>query len=107
MLERIGASAAPELVRVLRRKDLGIKARRFLALALGGTRDPRAYDPLVAMLRGDSSWQVRADSASALGTLGDPRAIEPLGEAVREDPDPAVVKRAGKAREELRAAGRR
>jgi len=107
MLERIGSSAAPELLRVLKRKDLGIKARRFLALALGGTRDPRAYDPLVATLRGDPSWQVRADAATALASLGDPRAIEPLGQAVREDPDPAVVKRAGKAREELRSAGRR
>jgi len=107
MLERIGNPAVPALLRELERNDMGIKQRRFLALALGGTRDPRAYDPLVTLLRKDESWQVRADAATALGELGDRRAIEPLGEAVREDPDPAVVKRAGKAREELRAAGKR
>jgi len=101
MLERMGPQAAPDLLRALSRKDLGVKARRFLALALGGTKDPRAYDPLVALLAKDPSWQVRADAATALGTLGDPRAIEPLTTAVRGDPDSAVAKRAGKARDEL------
>ncbi len=101
MLERMGAQAAPELLRALARKDLGIKSRRFLALALGGTKDPRAFDPLVALLASDPSWQVRADAATALGKLGDGRAIEPLTVAVQGDKDPAVVKRAGKAREQL------
>jgi hypothetical protein len=104
MLERMGTQATPDLLRALRRKDLGVKPRRFLALAAGGTKDPRAYEPLVALLRGDPSWQVRADAATALAKLGDARAIEPLGVAAKEDPDPAVVKRAGKAREQLAAA---
>ena len=102
MLERMGAQATPEMLRALSRKDLGIKSRRFLALALGGTKDPRAYEPLVTLLANDPSWQVRADSATALGKLGDKRAIEPLTAAVQADPDPAVVKRAGKARDDLR-----
>jgi len=101
MLERMGPQATPDLLRALSRKDLGVKARRFLALALGGTKDPRAFDPLVTLLAKDPSWQVRADAATALGDLGDPRAIEPLTAAVKGDPDSAVVRRAGKARDGL------
>jgi hypothetical protein len=101
MLERMGPQSVPDLLRALSRKDLGAKARRFLALALGGTKDPRAYDPLVALLANDPSWQVRADAATALGKLGDPRAIAPLTVAVQKDPDSAVVRRAGKARADL------
>ncbi|MCK6459710.1 MAG: HEAT repeat domain-containing protein [Planctomycetes bacterium] len=101
MLERMGPQGVPDMLRALSRKDLGIKGRRFLALALGGTKDPRAYDPLAGLLRSDPSWQVRADAATALGRLGDPRAIDPLTEAVRKDADSAVVKRAGKARDDL------
>lgn len=101
MLERMGAQATPELLRALSRKDLGIKSRRFLALALGGTKDPRAFDPLVALLAKDPSWQVRADAATALGKLGDKRAIEPLTAAAKGDKDPAVAKRAGDARANL------
>lgn len=107
MLERMGPQAVPDLLKALARKDLGIKARRFLALTLGGTRDPRAYDPLVALLANDPSWQVRADAATALSKLGDARAMAPLAEAVKKDPDPAVAKRAGKAREDLAKAAKR
>lgn len=106
MLERMGPQAVPDLLRALARKDLGPKGRRFLALALGGTKDPRGYDPLVALLGSDPSWQVRADAATALGKLGDPRAIGPLTEAVRKDADSAVVKRAGKVRDDLMRARR-
>lgn len=101
MLERMGAQSVPELLKALSRKDLGVKGRRLVALALGGTKDPRAYDPLVSLLQNDPSWQVRADAATGLAKLGDPRAIEPLTVAVQKDSDSAVVKRAGKAREEL------
>ncbi|MFI5402241.1 MAG: HEAT repeat domain-containing protein [Planctomycetota bacterium] len=104
MLERMGSQAAPELLRALSRKDLGVKQRRLLALALGGTKDPRGYEPIVALLQSDPSWQVRADAATALGKLGDKRAIEPLTAAVQNDKDSAVVKRAGKARDQLAKA---
>jgi hypothetical protein len=106
MLERMGPQAVPELLKALERKDLSPKGRRLLALALGGTKDPRAYDPLVALLKNDPSWQVRADSATALAKLGDPRAIGPLNDATR-DADDAVRKRAAKARDELARAKRR
>ncbi len=104
MLERMGSQAAPELLRALARPDVGIKSRRLLALALGGTKDPRAFDPLVALLGKDPSWQVRADAATALGRLGDKRAIEPLAAAIKADKDSAVVKRAGRARDQLAKA---
>jgi hypothetical protein len=101
VLERMGTQATPELLGALGRKDIGIKSRRFLARTLGGTKDPRAYDPLVSLLRNDPSWQVRADAAPGLGKLGDRRALEPLAAAAKSDPDPAVVKRAESVRKEL------
>ncbi|MGH7338759.1 MAG: HEAT repeat domain-containing protein, partial [Myxococcota bacterium] len=107
MLESIGPPACPWLLAALRREDLGVKGRRLLALAAGGTRDARAYEPLVKLLRGDASWEVRADAATGLAKLGDRRALAPLQEAVEKDPDSAVVKRAGRARSDLlRAASR-
>jgi hypothetical protein len=101
MLERMGAQGVPEMLKALGRKDLGIKSRRFLARALGGTKDPRAYDPLVSLLKNDPSWQVRADAATGLGKLGDKRALEPLAAAAKGDPDASVVKRAESVRKEL------
>jgi len=100
MLERMGGQAVPELLAVFKRADVNEKGRRLTALALGGTRDPRAYDVLVELLAKDPSWQVRADAATALAKLGDRRAVRPLAEAMK-DPDPAVAKRAEKARREL------
>ncbi|MHC4549102.1 MAG: HEAT repeat domain-containing protein [Planctomycetota bacterium] len=101
MLERIGSQAVPGLLATLERPELGVKGRRLATLALGGTRDPRAYEALVALLGEDPSWQVRADAATALGKLGDRRAVRPLERAMRTDPDPAVGRRAEKARKAL------
>jgi len=101
MLERIGPPAVPSLLRALARKDITEKGRRLVALALGGTRDARALDPLVKLLRSDPAWQVRADAATGLGKLGDRRALPALQTSVKSDPDPAVVKRAGKARYQI------
>ena len=98
MLGKIGEPSVDQLLVVLKRKDVGPKGRRFVALALGETRSPRSYDTLVRLLRTDPSWQVRADAAEALGTLGDRRAVGPLRDAVLKDSDVAVIKRAGKAR---------
>jgi hypothetical protein len=106
MLERMGSVATPQLLRALKRKDLGMKARRMIGQTLGGTGDKRAMKPLVTMLRKDESWQVRADAAMALGRLGDKRAIAALTEAVKRDTDRFVVRKAGESRYKLRA-GRR
>jgi len=101
MLEAIGAPAAPMLLRVLERKDLGERGRRMTATALGATRDVRALEPLARLLKEDAEWTVRADAAGALGRLGDRRALPFLADAARADPDPAVRKRAEKARSEI------
>lgn len=101
VLERMGTQATPELLKALGRKEIGVKSRRLLARTLGGTKDPRAYDPLVSLLKTDPSWQVRADAATGLGKLGDKRALEPLAAAAKGDPDPSVVKRAESVKKEL------
>jgi len=107
MLGRMGAQATPDLLRALGRKDLGPKARRHLALALGATRDPLAFEPLLRLLREDESWQVRGDAAQALGDLGDRRALPALRDAATRDADPHVRKRAGRAIEWLQGRARR
>jgi HEAT repeat protein len=61
---------------------------RFRALwALAHTRDRRAYDPILRLMR------VRYDATVALGVLGDLRAIEPLTEPLLCDDEtrPAVM----------------
>lgn len=105
MLERMDRQSTSYLLRALKRKDLGAKARRYIALTLGGTSDPRALQPLIKLLRNDKSWQVRSSAAIALGKLGDKRAIAALTRSVRKDRDRFVVRKAGEARYQLR--GRR
>jgi len=105
MLERMGSESVPYLLRVLERDDLGVKGRRMTASTLGGTRDPRALEPLVRLLKNDPSWQVRADAATGLGKLGDRRATPHLNEAIMTDDDPAVRKRAAKARSQIARGG--
>ncbi|MEE8107403.1 MAG: HEAT repeat domain-containing protein [Planctomycetota bacterium] len=106
MLGQIGEPSVPYLLKALERDDLGPKARRFVALTLGETRSREALPTLVKLLRTDKSWQVRADAATGLGMLGDARGLGPLQDALLRDEDPAVQKRAGKARRQLMAAGR-
>jgi HEAT repeat protein len=50
--------------------------RRQAVFALGRGRDPRAVEPLLAVLRTDVA--LRSSAAEALGKSGDARAIEPL-----------------------------
>ncbi|MEM8884596.1 MAG: HEAT repeat domain-containing protein [Planctomycetota bacterium] len=107
MLQRMGSEAVPDLMAALGRRDLGVKGRRLAASALGGTRDPRAFEPLVTLLKEDPSWQVRADACTGLGKLGDPRAIQPLNQAIMTDKDPAVRRRAQKARRQIAAGSSR
>jgi hypothetical protein len=101
MLERIGAPAVAPLVTVLERKDASVKARHHAALALGGTREAEAYEPLVRALREDPAWEVRFSAATALGKLRDRRAASPLFTASRDDADASVRKRALQVRRDL------
>lgn len=54
------------------------KRRRAAAAALGVVADSRAVRPLIAALRDEESFEVRAAVAGALGDLGDPMAVGPL-----------------------------
>ena len=107
MLERMRGVSVPYLLRALGRKDLSPKGRRLIASTLGGTRDPRVFDPLVHLLKDDPSWQVRADAAEGLGKLGERRAIPVLNQAIMSDKDPEVRKRANKARRRIAAGSSR
>lgn len=73
--------------------------RRYLALVLGYTRDPKAVPLLVEALEDDDS-QIRIYALWALGALGDPRAEAPLVAALAET-DAGVRKTAAYALGEL------
>ena len=60
------------------------KTRIAAAASLGQLRDPRAREPLIRALRGDSSHVVRGMAATALGSLGDPAALPALERARRD-----------------------
>ena len=104
MIERIGRVATPDLLKALKNKKLSVKGRRLTVLALGGTKDPRGLKVIGEHLKTHPSWQVRADAASALAKLGSPRGVPLLVDAIRNDKDKSVVKRAGKARQDLMAS---
>lgn len=77
VLSRMGEPAIGPLIAEL--KDEYGEVREAAARTLGGIDDPRAVEPLIAVLEaGDPDWQVRQAAAQALGQIGDPRAVEPL-----------------------------
>ena len=52
--------------------------RQSAAIALGQIKDPRAVEPLIAVLLGDKNPDARQYAARSLGEIKDPRAVEPL-----------------------------
>ena len=78
-----GKPAVPWLVSLMGSRDAYV--RWNTVNVLGGLRDHRAVEPLIAALK-DSNPDVRCMAASALGKLKDPRAVEPL-KALLADPD--------------------
>ena len=78
----LGRIATPRAVDALlgRLADAGFNdpVEGDLVLALGLTHDPRAFDPLVAILAADPGDGARGAAAEALGALGDPRAFDLL-----------------------------
>ena len=69
--------------------DPDVKVRTELTMTLGYSKDPRAVEPLVKLLRQDSDMVVRANAARGLSLLKDERSVAPLIEALN---DPAGVK---------------
>lgn len=72
--------AVPVLLRALRSQVADVRCA--VAQVLGQLRDPRAVEPLVAILD-DDERSVRRASAYALAEYQDPRAIGPLAAALR------------------------
>jgi len=64
------------------KKDWEVRAAA--ARALGGIKDPRAVEPLIAALKDEDS-DVRKAAARALGEIKDPRAVEPLIAALEDE----------------------
>jgi HEAT repeat protein len=72
----IGTPAVEPLISVL--TTGGRDAKIHAASALGKLRDPRAVEPLIAVLRDPEDTEHWDNAALALGEIGDPRAVEPL-----------------------------
>lgn len=62
--------------------------KRSLAIELGATRDPRAYDLLLPLL---AKKDMRAFAAQGLGALGDRRAFEPIASLYDEERNDPLV----------------
>lgn len=82
-LANMGPPAVEPLCAAL--QDKNVQVQRGAAFALGGIRDARAVEPLIAMLHERDHWDVRATAANALGKLGDVRAVEPLNQALQDE----------------------
>jgi HEAT repeat protein len=81
-IARIGRGS-DELLALLTNANWRIRANA--ARALGGLKDRRAVEPLIALLSNTSEpWQVRGNAALALELIGDARAVPPLIAALQE-----------------------
>lgn len=92
ILERIGTSAVPDLVRALGREDGRVVQR--VCWALGNIRDSGAVEGLIGV-GNHPRWQVRDQAVSALGKIGDQRGadvvIKALDDTVGQVRKSAVV----------------
>jgi hypothetical protein len=86
-LGALGEHALKDLLRELGHHD--VRVRLGIIEALGDIGDPRALQPLLGILTGDRSSEVRWATALALGNLGDRGAVPALTWAL-EDPDKYV-----------------
>ena len=66
-------------------KDESWQIRWYAAQALGGAKDLRAVEPLIAVLKKDKHVYVRATTAWALGEIKDRRAVKPLIDALGDE----------------------
>ena len=99
-----GRSAVPLLIKRLGDQDELM--RKSAADALGMIGDPRAIEPLAAILK-DRSPGVRCIATRALGNIDDPRAVEPLIALLKEPYDlegwmvPEAIEALGKLKSPL------
>jgi HEAT repeat protein len=89
----VGGQAAETLVRIGETSDALLAAlkakdwqtRANAARAIGGLKDDRGTDELMAMLgRADEHWKAKGNAALALGWMGDDLALKPLVAALKD-----------------------
>jgi HEAT repeat protein len=77
LVEKLGAPVE-ELLRLARSRNS--EQRESAARALGKTRSPEAFGPLVTLLHEDRDEGVQRAAAEGLGLLGEPRAVAQLAQ---------------------------
>ncbi len=104
---RMGADAAPRLVRDLRNPRLNWRYRFWLVDLSGYLREPRLAGPLLSIVE-DSRDQpaVRRRAVTALVALGAKEMLPELTRAYRRERDPFVRERIGEGIRKLRLARR-
>ncbi len=86
VLDALGKSTAAPQLAVLLKQATDVGAKRDLVRLLRKTYDPRAADPLAAML-GDADDDVKQEAAHGLAELGDARAVPTLLELANSEED--------------------
>ncbi|MEZ4404961.1 MAG: HEAT repeat domain-containing protein [Polyangiales bacterium] len=84
-LKSLTALGDPRAIEALLAVYADVHLRYRVVLALGATRDPRAFTVLRDAALGDPTDDVRANATAALGRLGDPRAVPVLAAMLRRD----------------------
>ncbi len=80
LIEKLGAPIG-ELIELAKGST---EQRESAATALGKSRSPEAYEPLLRLLKKDEDTGVRRTAAEALGLLGDRRAIPELAKYLED-----------------------
>ncbi len=80
-LVNIGGPAVEPLIKML--KEDSWRVRRRAVRTLGKIKDPRAIEPLIALMKADGDCYVRKSAARAIGEINDPRANEILIPALK------------------------
>ncbi len=76
-LKDIGASTAPYVAEVLKKKDINFESRSLACNLLGDLEAKGEAPALIGALK-DKSYTVRIAACQALGKIGDPAAVKPL-----------------------------
>jgi HEAT repeat protein len=83
-LTQLGEAGVTALISLLADPTAGNEARRWTAIALGHTHNPRALAPLIAALRDEVELYLPFAAAMALGELGLEGAVPALVEALAD-----------------------
>lgn len=82
-LGKIGEPAVEPLIAALKNKKSHV--RKYAAVGLGIIKDPRAVEPLIALIDKELYSEVIEESVRALGAIPAPRVAEPLFSALKDE----------------------